>query len=130
MVRGFADHYADAELLFGQYRSQIPSSSKNEPVICATKYCQFARVPAGEVIDREWVMRKVKARTDRVGGTVELLQVHWQYVRNLLYPPQEVHSAVDSKEIIAPYIGYMLTDLLSLSSTTNDTLTSSTTSSS
>ena len=57
--------------------------STKPALICATKYCQFAAVPPTEVIDRAWVMKKVKERSDRVGGVVDLLQVHWQYVSPL-----------------------------------------------
>ena len=65
--------------MFGRFRDTFPDDGSGRP-FCATKYCQFKRVDPAEVIDRDWVLKRVKDRSDRVGGTVDLLQVHWQYV--------------------------------------------------
>ena len=74
------DHYADAEILFGTFRNHILFPSVPPHLICATKYCQFAPAPKNDIIDKAWVMKRVMERFDRVGGVIDLLQVHWQHV--------------------------------------------------
>ncbi|KAI0108979.1 putative aryl-alcohol dehydrogenase [Nemania sp. FL0031] len=69
-----ADHYGDAELVYGQFRNKLPPQIKDK-VFAATKWCVFGHV-GGEVTD-EWVLGAVKERCRRLGGRVELLQFHW-----------------------------------------------------
>ncbi|KAI1115653.1 putative aryl-alcohol dehydrogenase [Nemania sp. NC0429] len=69
-----ADHYGDAELVYGQFRNRLPPQVKNT-VFAATKWCVFGSI-GGEVTD-EWVLGAVKERCRRLGGRVELLQFHW-----------------------------------------------------
>ncbi|ORY35585.1 NADP-dependent oxidoreductase domain-containing protein [Naematelia encephala] len=80
-----ADHYADAELLFGRFRSRLSFPAQREPTVVATKYCQFAPIPADQVIDRDWALERVLERSRRIGGTVDLLQVHWQHLDDERY---------------------------------------------
>ena len=54
--------------------------SMRPALTCATKYCQFAPVPPNEEVDYAWVLGKVQERSNRIGGVVDLLQVHWQHV--------------------------------------------------
>ncbi|ORX38993.1 NADP-dependent oxidoreductase domain-containing protein [Kockovaella imperatae] len=86
-----ADHYADAEILFGNFRNHIMFPSTRPALICATKYCQFAPVPSTETIDREWVLARVQERSNRVKGVVDLLQVHWQHLSDKRYLDVFVH---------------------------------------
>ncbi|KAI1152292.1 putative aryl-alcohol dehydrogenase [Nemania diffusa] len=69
-----ADHYGDAELVYGQFRNRLPEEVRGS-VFAATKWCVFGPI-GGEVTD-EWVLGAVKERCRRLGGRVELLQFHW-----------------------------------------------------
>lgn len=69
-----ADHYGDAELVYGQFRNRLPAQVKSE-VFAATKWCVFGPI-LREVTD-EWVLAAVQERCRRLGGRVELLQFHW-----------------------------------------------------
>jgi len=67
-----ADHYGSAEILFGQFRQSLPSST---PVIGATKWCVFRPTdPTREVVESAVRERTKRMRTE----TVDLLQFHWQ----------------------------------------------------
>lgn len=78
ITRGFsafdmADHYGDAEIVFGRLRSSLPRS---DDIFGATKYCVFHKItvtPAG-------VRANVTERCQRMGANhVDLLQFHWQH---------------------------------------------------
>ncbi|KAI0203469.1 putative aryl-alcohol dehydrogenase [Astrocystis sublimbata] len=69
-----ADHYGDAELVYGHFRDKLPPQIK-EKMFAATKWCVFGSV--GQDITEEWVLGAVKERCRRIGGRVELLQFHW-----------------------------------------------------
>ncbi|CAK3990920.1 Hypothetical predicted protein [Lecanosticta acicola] len=74
-----ADHYGDAEILFGKFRS---SCSDPEATFGATKYCVF--VPTE--ITRELVAANVTERCSRMGSNhVDLLQFHWQNYEDTTY---------------------------------------------
>ncbi|OLN94142.1 Flagellar radial spoke protein 5, partial [Colletotrichum chlorophyti] len=69
-----ADHYGDAELVYGGFRNRLSPSVRSQ-VLAATKWCVFT--PPTEPITSDWVLGKVKERYRRLGGRVELLQFHW-----------------------------------------------------
>ncbi|KAJ8122350.1 hypothetical protein ONZ43_g1432 [Nemania bipapillata] len=69
-----ADHYGDAELVYGQFRNRLPAQVRSN-VFAATKWCVFG--PVGGGVTDEWVLGAVKERCRRLGGRVELLQFHW-----------------------------------------------------
>ncbi|KAI0437555.1 putative aryl-alcohol dehydrogenase [Xylaria telfairii] len=69
-----ADHYGDAELVYGHFRNKLPLQVQ-EKVFAATKWCVFG--PIGHDVTEEWVLGAVKERCRRLGGRVELLQFHW-----------------------------------------------------
>ncbi|KAI1491167.1 aldo/keto reductase [Biscogniauxia mediterranea] len=69
-----ADHYGDAELVFGRFRNGVPHQLQKH-VYAATKWCIFG--PIEHTIDSEWVLGAVRERYRRVGGRIELLQFHW-----------------------------------------------------
>ncbi|KAK7751008.1 hypothetical protein SLS62_006993 [Diatrype stigma] len=69
-----ADHYGDAELVYGGFRNSLAPEIR-EQVYAATKWCIFS--PVEEPITTEWVLKQVKERCLRLGGRVELLQFHW-----------------------------------------------------
>ncbi|KAI8955032.1 putative aryl-alcohol dehydrogenase [Xylaria longipes] len=69
-----ADHYGDAELIYGHFRNKLPPRIKDN-VLAATKWCVFG--PIGHDVTEEWVLGAVKERCRRLGGRVELLQFHW-----------------------------------------------------
>ncbi|EEQ34582.1 aldo/keto reductase/Endoribonuclease L-PSP [Microsporum canis CBS 113480] len=77
--RGFiaadmADHYGDAELVYGDFRNRLPEGMKDK-VYAATKWCVFK--PIGTAVTAEYVLSAVKERYRRLGGRVDLLQFHW-----------------------------------------------------
>ncbi|VUC33745.1 unnamed protein product [Clonostachys rosea] len=69
-----ADHYGDAELIYGDFRQRLPLDIRNT-IYAATKWCIFSAVK--QTINREWVLAAVKERSRRLSGRVELLQFHW-----------------------------------------------------
>ncbi|KAH9893869.1 aldo-keto reductase [Xylariomycetidae sp. FL2044] len=69
-----ADHYGDAELVYGAFRRKL-SGPVRETVFAATKWCIFG--PINVPVTRAWVLAAVKERSRRLGGRVELLQFHW-----------------------------------------------------
>ncbi|KAF3062071.1 hypothetical protein GL218_03976 [Daldinia childiae] len=70
-----ADHYGDAELVYGAFRNRLSPASVRDKVFAATKWCVFGKFT--DVVTPEWVLAKVKERSRRLGGRVELLQLHW-----------------------------------------------------
>jgi len=70
-----ADHYGDAEIIFGQFRKSLPDEINAEMLTC-TKWCVFA-APDGPPTP-EWVASMVAERRDRCGGYLDVLQFHWQ----------------------------------------------------
>lgn len=77
IARGFsafdmADHYGDAEIIFGRLRSSLPRSKE---VFGATKYCVFHKINVTPAV----VQGNVTERCQRMGADyVDLLQFHWQ----------------------------------------------------
>ncbi|KAL4817637.1 NADP-dependent oxidoreductase domain-containing protein [Aspergillus spinulosporus] len=92
--RGFtafdmADHYGDAEIIFGHYRS---SSAYADSMFAATKYCMFHPMTVSE----EAVRANVSERCQRLNtDKIDLLQFHWQsyeddqYITALQYLQQD-----------------------------------------
>ncbi|PSN62726.1 Aldo/keto reductase [Corynespora cassiicola Philippines] len=76
--RGFtafdmADHYGDAEVIFGRLRS---SYHHPQDIFGATKYCVFHHI----TVTPEVVRANVTERCQRLGSDkVDLLQFHWQH---------------------------------------------------
>ncbi|THU97555.1 Aldo/keto reductase [Dendrothele bispora CBS 962.96] len=69
-----ADHYGDAELVYGGFRQcLLPEVAEN--VVAATKWCVFH--PIEVPITHEFVLAAVQERVRRLSGRVELLQFHW-----------------------------------------------------
>ncbi|USW58105.1 Putative aldo/keto reductase, NADP-dependent oxidoreductase domain-containing protein [Septoria linicola] len=67
-----ADHYGDAELVFGRFRS---SCSDPKSLFGATKYCIFTPT----TISKEVVAANVTERCQRMSADyIDLLQFHWQ----------------------------------------------------
>ncbi|KAF9066609.1 NADP-dependent oxidoreductase domain-containing protein [Rhodocollybia butyracea] len=77
-----ADHYGDAELLYGSFRARLPPIVAKS-VIAATKWCIFSKPEV--VISREFVLGAVQERSRRLGGRIELLQFHWYDYSNKDY---------------------------------------------
>ncbi|KAK7040302.1 hypothetical protein VNI00_009770 [Paramarasmius palmivorus] len=69
-----ADHYGDAELIFGSFRNNLTMDIR-ESIVVATKWCVFR--PLGKTINTELVRDAVMERWKRIGGRIELLQFHW-----------------------------------------------------
>ncbi|KAI8713937.1 Aldo-ket-red domain-containing protein [Fusarium sp. LHS14.1] len=68
-----ADHYGDAEEIFGRFRSMYPHK---DAIFTATKYCIFHHVD----ITREAVQANVSERCQRLQQEkIDLLQFHWQF---------------------------------------------------
>ncbi|OTA88259.1 hypothetical protein M434DRAFT_23710 [Hypoxylon sp. CO27-5] len=70
-----ADHYGDAELIFGDFRNKLLPEVR-DTLYAATKWCVFS--PISEPITTSLVLGAVRERCRRLGGRVELLQFHWQ----------------------------------------------------
>ncbi|ATZ46652.1 hypothetical protein BCIN_02g00400 [Botrytis cinerea B05.10] len=67
-----ADHYGDAEVTFGQFRSGQEDSEK---IYCATKWAVFEPIQ----VTKEVVDANISERLTAINSTsVELLQFHWQ----------------------------------------------------
>ncbi|KAL5338024.1 NADP-dependent oxidoreductase domain-containing protein [Aspergillus crustosus] len=84
-----ADHYGDAELIFGRYRSSSPYS---DSLFAATKCCVFHPMAVSEAAVRANVSERCqRLSTDRI----DLLQFHWQfyeddqYIKALQYLQQD-----------------------------------------
>ncbi|KAI2617788.1 aldo/keto reductase [Hypoxylon sp. NC1633] len=69
-----ADHYGDAELIYGEFRSKLAPEVR-DTVYAATKWCIFS--PLSEPVTKSWILEAVRERCRRLGGRVELLQFHW-----------------------------------------------------
>ncbi|KAI1134105.1 aldo/keto reductase [Hypoxylon sp. FL0543] len=70
-----ADHYGDAELVYGEFRiKQLPEV--RDSTYAATKWCIFS--PLTEPVTTSFVFDAVHERSRRLRGRVELLQFHWQ----------------------------------------------------
>jgi aryl-alcohol dehydrogenase-like predicted oxidoreductase len=69
-----ADHYGDAELIFGRFRARYPHKGA---VFAATKICIFQRMPN---VTREAMAANVSERCRRLQmSKLDLVQFHWQY---------------------------------------------------
>ncbi|KAJ8070919.1 hypothetical protein OCU04_001278 [Sclerotinia nivalis] len=67
-----ADHYGDAEVTFGQFRSVQEDSEK---IYCATKWAVFEPIR----VTKDVVNANISERLAAINSTtVELLQFHWQ----------------------------------------------------
>ncbi|KAI1476198.1 Aldo/keto reductase [Daldinia eschscholtzii] len=69
-----ADHYGDAELVYGEFRAKLTPEMR-DTVYAASKWCVFSPVP--KPITTSFVLDAVRERCRRLGGRVELLQFHW-----------------------------------------------------
>ncbi|KAI1472224.1 aldo/keto reductase [Daldinia caldariorum] len=69
-----ADHYGDAELIYGDFRSKLAPEIRST-TYAATKWCIFSPVP--EPITTTFVLNAVRERCRRLRGRVDLLQFHW-----------------------------------------------------
>ncbi|KAI1649023.1 aldo/keto reductase [Daldinia loculata] len=69
-----ADHYGDAELIYGDFRSKLAPEIR-DMVYAATKWCIFSPIP--KPVTTSFVLNAVRERCRRLGGRVELLQFHW-----------------------------------------------------
>ncbi|RKK75950.1 hypothetical protein BFJ69_g7280 [Fusarium oxysporum] len=88
-----ADHYGDAEVLFGRFRSMYPHKDE---MFTATKYCVFHPM----TVSREAVQANVSERCSRLQQEViDLLQFHWQlwdnpqYIGALQYLAEDIRVA-------------------------------------
>ncbi|KAL0070390.1 hypothetical protein AAF712_002221 [Marasmius tenuissimus] len=77
-----ADHYGDAELIYGAFRNGL-STDVSQQVVAATKWCVFR--PLGKPVTAQLVLGAVMERYRRAGGRLELLQFHWYDYRDKDY---------------------------------------------
>ncbi|EED21239.1 aryl-alcohol dehydrogenase, putative [Talaromyces stipitatus ATCC 10500] len=74
-----ADHYGDAEIIFGRFRASYPYADK---IFTATKYCVFHP----SKVSREIVRANVTERCQRLQASkIDLLQFHWQFYEDPSY---------------------------------------------
>lgn len=69
-----ADHYGDAELVYGEFRDKIAPEVQST-LYAATKWCIFSAIPTP--VTASFVLSGVRERCRRLGGRVELLQFHF-----------------------------------------------------
>ncbi|KAM0481997.1 hypothetical protein ACHAPX_003331 [Trichoderma viride] len=86
-----ADHYGDAEVVFGRFSSLYPHK---DAIFTATKYCVFHPM----AISREAVHANVSERCRRLQTEkIDLLQFHWQFYENPDYLQALQFLAEDSR---------------------------------
>ncbi|PNP45459.1 hypothetical protein TGAMA5MH_02682 [Trichoderma gamsii] len=86
-----ADHYGDAEVVFGRFSSLYPHK---DAIFTATKYCVFHPM----AISREAVQANVSERCRRLQTEkIDLLQFHWQFYENPDYLQALQFLAEDSR---------------------------------
>ncbi|SCN91587.1 related to protein priB [Fusarium fujikuroi] len=86
-----ADHYGDAEVLYGRFRSLYPHK---DDMFTATKYCVFHPM----TVSREAVQANVGERCNRLQQEViDLLQFHWQLWDNPQYIDALQYLAEDKR---------------------------------
>ncbi|KAF5643385.1 uncharacterized protein FTJAE_3185 [Fusarium tjaetaba] len=86
-----ADHYGDAEVLYGRFRSMYPHK---DDMFTATKYCVFHPM----TVSREAVQANVSERCSRLQQEViDLLQFHWQLWDNPQYIDALQYLAEDKR---------------------------------
>ncbi|QVM05500.1 hypothetical protein D8B26_000207 [Coccidioides posadasii str. Silveira] len=86
-----ADHYGDAEILFGRFRY---SYTGPKTIFCSTKYCVFQPTPQTEAVVHEAISRRLKnIKSDKV----DLLQYHWQDYGDPQYIPALQIMEADSR---------------------------------
>lgn len=87
-----ADHYGDAELIFGRFRSQYPHK---QFLFAGTKLCVFHRMPT---VSREAMAANVSERCRRLQQPkLDLLQFHWQHYEDSSYLDALQYLASDSR---------------------------------
>ncbi|KAF5648060.1 hypothetical protein F52700_1274 [Fusarium sp. NRRL 52700] len=86
-----ADHYGDAEVLYGRFRSMYPHKDQ---MFTATKYCVFHPM----TVSREAVQANVSERCSRLQQEmIDLLQFHWQLWDNPQYIDALQYLAEDKR---------------------------------
>ncbi|KAJ6002220.1 hypothetical protein N7499_001915 [Penicillium canescens] len=86
-----ADHYGDAEILFGQYRS---ASNYSDSLFAATKYCVFHPM----TVTPEAIRAKIDERCQRLRtDKLDLLQFHWQFYNDPQYIDAMKYLQQDSR---------------------------------
>ncbi|KAF7555945.1 hypothetical protein G7Z17_g1769 [Cylindrodendrum hubeiense] len=86
-----ADHYGDAEIIFGRFRSSYPHK---DAVFAATKYCVFHPME----VTRQVVFDNVSERCQRLQqDKVDLLQFHWQFYEDKQYIKALQYLAEDER---------------------------------
>ncbi|GKT52122.1 aldo-keto reductase YhdN [Colletotrichum spaethianum] len=74
-----ADHYGDAEIIFGRFRSSYPFK---DAIFAATKYCVFNPMKVTRVaVEANVAERCRRLQTDKI----DLLQFHWQFYNDPQY---------------------------------------------
>ncbi|KAF5712415.1 hypothetical protein FMUND_8510 [Fusarium mundagurra] len=90
-VFDMADHYGDAEVLYGRFRSMY---AHKDEMFTATKYCVFHPM----TVSREAVQANVSERCSRLQQEViDLLQFHWQLWDNPQYIDALQYLAEDER---------------------------------
>ncbi|KAF5978892.1 hypothetical protein FCOIX_5603 [Fusarium coicis] len=86
-----ADHYGDAEVLYGRFRSTYPHKYD---MFTATKYCVFHPM----TVSRDAVQANVSERCSRLQqDVIDLLQFHWQLWDNPQYIDALKYLAEDER---------------------------------
>ncbi|EFY88369.1 aldo/keto reductase/Endoribonuclease L-PSP [Metarhizium acridum CQMa 102] len=93
-----ADHYGDAELVYGDFRNRLPAATQAE-IYAATKWCVFK--PLNAPVTTEYVLAAVRERCRRLGGRVDLLQFHW-YDLTFHPPPKKCGGLLTEKWVNQP----------------------------
>lgn len=87
-----ADHYGDAELIFGRFRSIY---THQNALFAATKLCVFNRMP---VVSKEAMAANISERCRRLQmSKLDLLQFHWQHYDDTAYLDALRHLDADDR---------------------------------
>lgn len=87
-----ADHYGDAELIFGRFRSHY---THQDSLFAATKLCVFNHMP---VVSKEAMSANVSERCRRLQmSKLDLLQFHWQHYEEASYLDALRYLAADDR---------------------------------
>ncbi|KAK1235240.1 hypothetical protein PQX77_001546 [Marasmius sp. AFHP31] len=99
-----ADHYGDAELIYGSFRSRLRPDVRAQ-TLAASKWCVFQSVP--EPITAELVLNAVQERARRLKGKIDLLQFHWNNYedRNYLIVLAELVKLTKTCPTLVSHIG-------------------------
>ncbi|KAG7089495.1 hypothetical protein E1B28_011175 [Marasmius oreades] len=104
VVTDMADHYGDAELIYGGFRNRLKPEVR-ERALAASKWCVFRSLK--EPVTQELVFNAVQERARRLKGRIDILQFHWNNYEDKNYLPvlAELVKLTKSHAYLVSHIG-------------------------